>query len=50
MPQPEDYLGAFVILALVATLGCGVAVITLIAAVDHFCTKLKRRHLRNARR
>jgi hypothetical protein len=42
MPQPADYLGAFVILATVAILGCGAAVIALIATVEHVCIKMKR--------
>jgi len=50
MPQPADYLGAFMILAMVAILGCGAAVLALIATVEHFWTQHKRRQLRNARR
>lgn len=42
MPQPADYLGAFVILAMVAILGCGAAVIALIATIDHFRIQFKR--------
>lgn len=42
MPQPADYLGAFVLLSMVAILGCGAAVIALIAAIDHFHTQWKR--------
>jgi len=49
MPQPADYLGAYVILAMVAILGCGAAVIALIATIDHFVTQHKRAVLRRRR-
>lgn len=49
MPQPADYLGAYVILFMVAILGCGVAVIALIATIDHFVTQHKRSALRRRR-
>lgn len=42
MPQPADYLGAFVILSTVAILGCGAAVVALIASIEHVCIKVKR--------
>ncbi|AWN06006.1 hypothetical protein SEA_RAVENPUFF_49 [Streptomyces phage RavenPuff] len=50
MPQPEDYLAAYVLLLMVMILGCGAAVIAIIAAIDHFMLQYKRRQLRNARR
>lgn len=49
MPQPADYLGAYVLLFMVAILGCGAAVIALIAAIDHFVTQHKRAVLRRRR-
>ncbi|AWN05215.1 hypothetical protein SEA_HOTFRIES_47 [Streptomyces phage HotFries] len=49
MPQPEDYLAAYVLLLMVAILGCGAAVIALIAAIDHFVTQHKRAVLRRRR-
>jgi hypothetical protein len=42
MPQPADYLGAFVILSMVAILGCGVAVAVLIATIEHVYIKMQR--------
>ncbi|QZE10622.1 membrane protein [Streptomyces phage Bilo] len=42
MPQPADYLGAYMILGTVAILGCGVAVIALVAVFDHLHTQHKR--------
>lgn len=50
MPQPADFLAAYVILTLAALVGCGVCVIGLIALGDMIRIEIKRRKLRNARR